>query len=98
MACVLVADDDVEIREMLQGILEHAGYDVLTAGTGKEAMSICHEKQCDLVIMDMIMPTQNGMQTISEVRRGFPSTKIIAISGGATGGPGGYLIRTFFHR
>jgi DNA-binding response OmpR family regulator len=91
MIRILVVDDDFQMREMLGVILERKGYDVKTASDGKSALQLQSIKPFDIVITDIIMPEKEGLETISELRRGHPRVKIIAISGGGRYKPEGYL-------
>jgi len=91
MIRILVIDDDFQMREMLGVILERKGYDVKTASDGKAAIQLQSKKPFDIVITDIIMPEKEGLETISELRRGYPQLKIIAISGGGRHRPEGYL-------
>jgi DNA-binding response OmpR family regulator len=91
MIRILVVDDDFQMREMLGVILERKGYDVKTAPDGKAAMQLQSKKPFDIVITDIIMPEKEGLETISDLRRGYPQLKIIAISGGGRHRPEGYL-------
>ena len=79
-ACVLVADDDVDMREWLREALEGAGYDVLEAANGKEAIRLLKEAKVDLFITDLFMPEQ-GIETIRILRHEYPSLRVIAMSG-----------------
>lgn len=80
-ARILVVDDDAAIRELLREILADAGYLVLEARNGREAMVRCREDQVNLMITDLVMPEQEGIETIRLIRREFPAVKVIAISG-----------------
>jgi CheY-like chemotaxis protein len=91
MASILVIEDDVEVREVLRRILEHAGYEVEEASDGEEGINRYREKQADLVITDIIMPKKEGIETITDLRIEFPDVKVIAISGGGRLGPEPYL-------
>ena len=91
MARILVADDDIVIRQVLKQHLEEAGYDVLVAQNGEEALKLSQGTSVDLLITDIIMPKKEGLETITEFRRHFPSVKIIAMSGGGTGEADVYL-------
>jgi len=82
MTRILAIDDDIEIREMLQQLLERAGYEVLVAPDGKEALKLHHVKPVNLIITDIVMPEKEGLETIMEFQRQSPGVKIIAISGG----------------
>jgi two-component system chemotaxis response regulator CheY len=82
MTKILVIDDDVIVRETIVQILEDGGYQVLSAEDGKRGMAAFRSERPDLVITDIIMPEQEGIQTITEIRAVKPDAKIIAISGG----------------
>ncbi|HVW20141.1 MAG TPA: response regulator [Opitutaceae bacterium] len=86
LARVLVIDDEENIRTMVQQMLRRAGYDAIAAADGSEGIRLQRERPADLVITDLIMPGQEGLETIMEIRRSFPKTKIIAISGGGHAG------------
>jgi CheY-like chemotaxis protein len=91
MATILVIDDDDQFRKLLRKLLEKEGHTVAEAGNGKEGMRCCRQTSCDLVLTDIVMPDQEGIQTIIELRRQFPGVKIVAMSGGGQIGPDSYL-------
>jgi two-component system, cell cycle sensor histidine kinase and response regulator CckA len=78
---ILVVDDEPGIRKFLRNLLTGAGYQVLEAANGKEAMLQVKTAPVDLAIMDLVMPEQEGLETIQAFRRTMPQLKIIAISG-----------------
>lgn len=80
-ARVLVVDDDGDARLALRRMLESAGYEVLEAANGRIAMSVCRTSSPEVVITDIFMPEQEGIETIQALRREFPDIKVIAISG-----------------
>ena len=82
MTKILVVDDDAAVRMTIEHILRDAGYDVLTADDGIRGMAMFRSEQPDLIVTDIIMPEQEGIQTIAEMRKARPDAKIIAISGG----------------
>ena len=88
---ILVIDDDAPFRGMLRQVLGREGYEVMEASNGKEGMALFRAEPTDLVISDILMPEQEGLQTIKELRRDFPEVKIIAISGGGHGGTMNFL-------
>ena len=88
---VLIVDDDEQIRVLLQQMMEWAGFDVLVAENGKIAMQMQSRQPADLVITDLIMPEQEGLETISRLKKDYAGIKIIAISGGGRIGPEAYL-------
>lgn len=92
---VLVADDTPELLEMAQRRLDEAGYHVLLAGDGVEALRLIREKHPDLVVLDLLMPRLTGFDVLREMRReeriaGIP---VIAFSGVYRDGIGEFLQR-----
>jgi two-component system, chemotaxis family, chemotaxis protein CheY len=80
---ILVIDDDTIVRTTIVLLLEDAGHQVRWAVDGLRGMALFRSAQPDLVITDIIMPEQEGIQTITEMRKAKPDAKIVAISGGA---------------
>jgi hypothetical protein len=78
---ILVVDDEPEVRSFLRKVLTGVSYQVLEAGNGKEAVRQIETAEVDLVIMDLAMPEQEGIETIRTLHRVRPRLKIIAISG-----------------
>lgn len=78
---ILVVDDDDSVRRVLRRILESAGYEVRDAPNGRLAMLEFNRRPADLLITDIFMPEQEGIETIGAVRRDHPGLKVIAISG-----------------
>jgi DNA-binding response OmpR family regulator len=91
MACILVVEDDKDLREMLKTSLLKRKYMVLEASNGKEALIRFKPSITDLLITDLIMPDEDGLKVIMKIKSIKPSVKIIAISGGGKAGPGNYL-------
>jgi CheY-like chemotaxis protein len=92
MARVLVIDDDPTIRLLVTGILESAGHTIVAAKDGRAGLTIFAKETFDLVVTDIIMPEQEGIETIGAIRRVSRTVPILAISGSATvGGAGDYL-------
>ena len=81
MARILVIDDDLDTREMLEEILKPAGHEVILAADGLEGMTHQRANPADLVITDLFMPIQDGSETIRALRLHFPKVAIIAMSG-----------------
>ena len=80
---VLIVDDDADMRLSLKLALEMAGYEAEVAGDGREALAIQKQRPADVLITDIFMPDTDGFEVIDAVRRGFPQTRIIVVSGGA---------------
>jgi DNA-binding response OmpR family regulator len=83
MARILVIDDDPDTRAMLEQILKAAGHEVILAADGREGLERYRASPADLVITDIYMPKQDGLETIREFRKHFPEVSIIAMSGRA---------------
>ena len=81
MPTILVVDDDDIIRTMLIDILESAGYQVVSASDGEEAIDLFRKKPADLVLTDLVMPNREGLETIIELTGLDPGIKIIAMTG-----------------
>ncbi len=67
------------------------GHEVVNASNGKEGIKLFRENGADLIITDIVMPEKEGLETIMELRKGYPDVKIIAISGGGRVDPESYL-------
>jgi DNA-binding response OmpR family regulator len=81
MARILVIDDDDDLRAMVQRALARRGHVISEARNGKEAVNILTSDPPNLVICDLIMPDQDGVETILWLRRKYPALRILAISG-----------------
>jgi len=78
MASILAVDDSVSIRKMVASTLTGAGYDVVEAGDGDEALNIAQGNVVDLVVTDVYMPTMDGITLIKELRA-LPAYKFTPI-------------------
>ena len=78
---ILIVDDDPDVRLVLRRMLESGGYEISEAGHGRQAATVMKNRMHDLLITDLIMPEQEGIETIQNLRRDYPELKIIAISG-----------------
>ena len=82
---ILVVDDEGGVRELIKDILESSGYCVSTAENGRQARQRAQSCNFGLIIIDLLMPEEEGIETIVALRRDKPELKILAISG--SGGP-----------
>jgi two-component system, chemotaxis family, chemotaxis protein CheY len=81
MAKVLVVDDAKFMRMTLSNILNQAGHEVIGEGeNGKEAVSLYRELKPDLVTLDITMPEMSGLEAVREIKKEFPSAKVIMCS------------------
>lgn len=83
MPTILVVDDEDQIRQLMRETLEQAGYHVTEARDGKETLQQYRLAPADLVIMDILMPDQDGLEATATLRREFPNVRVIAITGGS---------------
>ena len=79
---IMIVDDDPVLRLAAGEVLRQQGYTVREAEDGTEALSRLREAGVDLVIVDMLMPHKEGVETIREVKAAWPATRVLAISGG----------------
>lgn len=79
---VLVVDDDRYICYLFRDVLTENDYEVKCAEDGGEAIRIYREFLPQLVILDVIMPGKEGVETITELKKLNPDIKVIAVSGG----------------
>src|SRR5665213_86977 len=91
MPKILVIDDDVMVRNTISKVLRHCGFEVIVAEDGVRGLASFRRDRPDLVITDIIMPEKEGIETIIEMRREHPDTKIIAVSGGGRIGNADFL-------
>ena len=80
---ILLIDDDAPFRNMFTAILTQAGYGVREAANGAEGMACLNREAFDVVLTDIFMPEQDGIETILRIRQAFPLLPVIAISGGS---------------
>lgn len=85
MARILIIDDDDTLRGIIVKSLTHAGHEVTHTNNGRKGVELFRAQPTDLVITDMVMPEQEGMETIKILHRDFPDLRIIAMSGGLDG-------------
>ena len=84
MANVLLIDDDELLRGALVQSLINAGHKVIEAPDGLRGCEIARTASVDIVVTDLVMPVQEGVETIMTLRRERPRLPIIAMSGGLT--------------
>lgn len=78
--CVLIIDDEAEIRESLQTLLEFEGYEVEAAANGTQGLSKLGDRPFDLVLLDLALPDRNGLELLPEIRILDPQVSVIMIT------------------
>jgi len=92
MASILIIDDDPVIRALVSSSLEAQGHTVIEAADGQAGVKAFDGARIELVVTDIVMPVQEGIETIGAIRRLSPTVPILAISGSKTVGRyGDYL-------
>jgi two-component system nitrogen regulation response regulator NtrX len=79
-ARILVVDDEQAIRDAMRMILEYDGYEVLTAGSGPDALTMIERDAPDLVFLDIKMPGQDGLDVLSRVRGQNETLPVVIVS------------------
>jgi CheY-like chemotaxis protein len=78
---ILVADDNRHLVEMLRAMLEDAGYDVVSAGSGLAASALLEKEEVDLMILDVLMPGMSGDAVADLLRGSRPELPVLLMTG-----------------
>jgi two-component system, response regulator FlrC len=78
---ILLVDDEERYREHIARVLTKAGYEVLEAGDGIEALSLLEKSKIDLVLSDILMPGLNGYALVARLRAKWPAMPVILTTG-----------------
>jgi DNA-binding response OmpR family regulator len=92
-ARILLVDDDAALRAVITRALQQAGHKVMPARDGRDALTLLNHAPVDLIITDLLMPEQDGIELILRVRRCRPKLPILAISGGGNRFRGEYYLQ-----
>jgi DNA-binding NtrC family response regulator len=88
---ILVIDDEADICDLVRLLLERAGHEVVATTNSRTAMSLLAERAFDVVITDMLMPDRDGLEIMADLRRNYPTVRVIASSGGGRISSDSYL-------
>lgn len=77
---LIVDDEEIVVRGIKKG-LEYSGFDVKTVIGGKGAVELVQEEFFDLVLVDLVMPGLNGVETCKEIKKYSPKTEVLLLSG-----------------
>jgi CheY-like chemotaxis protein len=80
-AVILCVDDEDNPLVLRKLVLQKAGYEVLTAGSAKEALELTASRSVDLVLSDHLMPGMNGTELAQQIKAQHPNLPVILISG-----------------
>ena len=79
-ACILVVDDDPEMRALLSDVLRNEGYEVVEAKDGTEAVLALRSRTFDVIVMDKNMPGPSGLDLLPGFRRVAPHSQVIMMT------------------
>lgn len=82
MKRILIVDDNLMMRRLIRNVFKDDDYVLKEAKNGMEGLKLADKNPFDLVITDIVMPEMEGIEFIIQLKKNFPETKIIAISGG----------------
>jgi two-component system OmpR family response regulator len=80
---VLVVDDELEVRQILQEFLAHRGYEVYAAESGPEALNALDTFKPDVVLLDVLMPGMDGVETLKRMVALQPTLPVIMVTANA---------------
>jgi len=78
---ILIVDDEPEVLNLLRFVLEGEGYEIRCAQNGKQAIAQLKQASVGIVLTDLAMPEQDGIETILAIRKQYPDLKVVAMSG-----------------
>jgi CheY-like chemotaxis protein len=84
MARVLVIDDIAGVRRSIAGVLSRSGHEVEVAENGERGVEMARRSRPDLVLVDMLMPEKDGVETLEQIRAEGLAGASIAMSGGGS--------------
>ncbi len=83
-ARVLIVDDEKDFVEMLALRLQDVGQKVSTAHSGQECLDRLRQESVDVVILDILMPGMDGIDTLKEIKKHFPIVEVVMLTGHGT--------------
>jgi len=78
---ILVVDDEAAVQLFLEQVLGDVGYHVTLAPNGRLALAHARSREFDVILIDLSLPDQDGMEIIRQIRSESPATPILALSG-----------------
>ena len=78
---VLVVDDDPHFRVLARAVLEPAGFEIIESEDMQQCMLQLRQQAVDVLVLDMVMPGQDGIESVRELKQLFPEIPIVAVSG-----------------
>ncbi len=84
MKSILIVDDEISIRQSLEGILEDEGFATFFAATGEECLTLLQTEDPDLILLDIWMPGIDGLETLKKIKQTRPQQLVVMMSGHGT--------------
>ena len=81
---ILIVDDEESIRQSLGGVLADDGYEIVTAGSGEDALRVVEEEMLSLVLLDIWLPGIDGIETLKIIKSEHPQLRVVMMSGHGT--------------
>jgi CheY-like chemotaxis protein len=81
LPCILVVDDDRQVRGLFKSILERGGFSVLLAKSGNAALDVLRTSAVSVIVLDLNMPGVDGFEVLKFLRSHAPGVRILVISG-----------------
>ena len=82
MKKILIVDDELSVREMVAEMLANNTTQVFLAENGIQALQILADENINLVVTDIVMPKENGIDLIMDIKKSYPVIPVVAMSGG----------------
>lgn len=79
--CILVVDDERQVRELLCFYLAKQGFEVLSASSSAETIQFLDTKQVHLVVLDIGLADEDGLGLLGRIKTGYPKTKVVMLTG-----------------
>ncbi len=84
MAAIIIVDDDPTVRAIAVEFLRDGEHAIVEAADGHEALRVLKAVPIDLMVLDMLMPQKDGLETLMEARQLYTDVRILAISSGGS--------------
>lgn len=78
---VLIVDDDIEVLKVLKKILESNGWQIYTSPTGTSALALLEQQKINIILLDIKLPDQSGLDVLKIIKEKYPSIPVIMITG-----------------
>jgi len=77
---IAVVEDDPEIRALVKGLLDREGFDAASCGDGRDLDRLMARRRIDLIVLDLMLPGEDGLAICQRLRRDFPDTPILMVT------------------